>query len=100
MAPYKKIIASDINTNLLEEKLIKTRSNIPNLLIKSNELSSLNLKNISVNKIVTDPPWGMIEKIPNIQEFYNKMFLDFIRISGKNTLIVLLSAQNNIIKNI
>lgn len=100
MAQYKKIIASDMNTSLLKDKLIKTRMNIPNLIIESNELSSLNPENISVNKIVTDPPWGMMESVPNIQEFYKKMFLDFIRISRENTLIVLLSAQNNIIKNI
>ena len=44
----------------------------------------------SIDAIVTDPPWGLWENIPDIEDFYNRMFVSFKRVlkpDGKMTIL-------------
>lgn len=47
----------------------------------------------SLDAIITDPPWGLWENIPDIEDFYNKMFLSFRRILKTDGTMTILSAR-------
>lgn len=92
---FSKIYVSDIDSekiNVILEK--KQLSN--NEKIKISVQDAFILKNISdkgIDLIITDPPWGFYENIENIEEFYEKMFLSFVRILKENGTVVILSAK-------
>lgn len=48
------------------------------------------IKDSSITKIVTDPPWGLFDKSLDINEFYNLMFRKFDRILAEKSILVLL----------
>lgn len=45
-----------------------------------------------IDRIVTDPPWGLFEKIDNIQLFYQNFFDEAYRILKPNGIITILTA--------
>ena len=47
----------------------------------------------SIDMIITDPPWGLWENIPDIQDFYNKMFVSFRRVLKSQGTMTILSAR-------
>ena len=98
--PYKKIIASDIDqilVNKLQEKVAKIRKEI--IVKKMNALNPECLEANSVDKIVTDPPWGLYKNTDlNLSTFYFQMLEVFCRIVKPNGLIVILTAQKELIK--
>lgn len=47
----------------------------------------------SIDKIITDPPWGLWENIPDIEAFYNKMFVSFLRVLKPEGSMTILSAR-------
>ena len=51
------------------------------------------IKDNSIDKIITDPPWGLWENIPDIQDFYNKMFVSFRRVLNPQGTMTILSAR-------
>ncbi len=53
------------------------------------------IKDNEISLILTDPPWGYYEDIPNIEEFYNAMFKSFKRILKTEGRAVILSARKN-----
>lgn len=92
--PHKFIIANELDK--------KTRSKLkqnlhPNIKIEGQDALNLNmLKENSVDKIVTDPPWGVYEKILSVPRFYEQMLKEFNRILKPNGTIVILTAQKEI----
>jgi tRNA G10 N-methylase Trm11 len=47
-----------------------------------------------IDKIVTDPPWGIYEDLgENLQSFYSRMLAEFIRIVKAHGIIVILTAK-------
>ncbi|MBU0570289.1 hypothetical protein KKB40_05980 [Patescibacteria group bacterium] len=82
--PYKKIIASDIDqvvTDKLQEKVLKIRKEIivrKTDMLNPTNLKATNLKASSIDKIVTDPPWGLYkETILDLPAFYSQMLEAF-----------------------
>jgi tRNA G10 N-methylase Trm11 len=53
------------------------------------------LKDKSVDCVITDPPWGIYEKINNIEKFYSGMLIECKRVLKKNGKIVILSAKKD-----
>ncbi|MBD3329745.1 hypothetical protein GF357_04600 [Candidatus Dojkabacteria bacterium] len=99
MAPYRTIIASDIDTSSLKSKISKLKMQKNSFIIKTSDLQNLEFDDKTlVNKIVTDPPWGLVQKIPNLETFYEQMFQKFIDISASQTTVVLLSSQEDAIQ--
>ncbi|MBR5033130.1 MAG: methyltransferase, partial [Treponema sp.] len=48
------------------------------------------IPDVSIDAIITDPPWGLWENIPDIEDFYNRMFVSFKRVlkpDGKMTIL-------------
>jgi tRNA G10 N-methylase Trm11 len=89
--PFNKIIASDIN-----EELIKPNANIE---IHHWDATKLPLEDNSIDKIVTDPPWGSFEQI-NVEQFYPKMLDEFGRIVKPDGIVVLLTAQKELLEKL
>ena len=97
----QKIYASDID----ERKVNALRIAVPELvegqgphtaqgpevdLRQADVFELSHIQDNSIDAIVTDPPWGLWENIPDIEDFYNKMFVSFKRVlkpDGKMTIL-------------
>jgi tRNA G10 N-methylase Trm11 len=97
---YKQIYAADKNLSYINKKLqlIKTKPQNINL-IRSNFRNLKDKISIKVDKIVTDPPWGYIEEIENIESFYNNMLQIFTQVLKPGGKVVLLTNRKEIIEN-
>lgn len=92
--PYAKIYVSDINEKFVRkyDKEYQKHSNI--IIKKANAHNLAYLKDESVSKIVTDPPWGLYElKDINYEEFYTAMLKEMYRVIQKNGIIVIVTAR-------
>ena len=47
----------------------------------------------SIDAIVTDPPWGLWENIPDIEDFYDRMFISFKRVLKEQGTMTILTAR-------
>lgn len=98
MAKFQKIFAGENNKNVYQVLINKTkRLNVPIIVGKWNATKLGALSDQSVNKIVTDPPWGQYDNTINIEELYNKAMLEFYRILKVNGILVILTAQKDLI---
>ncbi len=96
--PKCVILASDNNENAvasLKEKVkrLKLKDQIIVRKLDANNLEKY--QSDSINKIVTDPPWGNYENIENPISFYKNMLSEFVRILSPQGRIVLLVANND-----
>src|SRR5260221_4721268 len=78
--PYKKIISSDIDTR--------------------DATNMKDLKNNSIDKIVTDPPWGIFEKTIDLTNLYSKMLVEFGRVVKSKGILVILVANKELFESI
>ncbi len=93
--PAKEITASDKSRAQL-----KNLSKTGGVVIK--DWDALNLTKLidnTVNRIVTDPPWGIYKQM-NIQVFYQKMLNEFTRVVKHGGIIVVLTAQKDILEKL
>jgi len=92
--PFKRIIASD--KNRIEYQIPDTQYKIQ----KENwDALNIPLGPNSIDTIVTDPPWGIFEKI-NVEEFYPKMFKEFERVIKVGGILVILTAQKELLERL
>jgi len=100
---YKKIIIGDIDT-LVIKKLKNKLENLGGNFIDVEVLDALNLdkiKNESIDKIITDPPWGINVGIDiDLNDFYRKMLLEFYRVLSKIGSIVILVGKKDLFEDI
>lgn len=91
--PYKKICASDID-NFLVSELKKKIGKMKNIQVVQADALHLDLPDGSINKIITDPPWGEYRELPNFKNFYENMLREFNRILGPDgTMVILIGAK-------
>lgn len=99
---FKQILAGDNNNEIV--KRLKAKVRYLKLSIKVENLDALKLENIpdnSIDKIVTDPPWGYLdEKLSDLKEFYTDMLDSFYRILRKNGIAVLLIGERDLFENL
>ena len=96
--PYKEIRAGEIDRDLqrkLEKKFGKKVIVDP-----VNALSLSTISDNSIDKIVTDPPWGLYETSKDIPEFYTLMLKQFQRVLKDNGIMVILTAQKELTENL
>ena len=85
----KKIYVSDI-----DEDKVKRLSFGPQVEIcKADVFELSHIQDNSIDSIITDPPWGLWENIPDIEDFYNRMFVSFKRVLKPNGKMTILTAR-------
>ncbi len=68
---------------------------------KMNALNISNFRDKSINKIVTDPPWGInMGKELDLEYFYRNMLMEFLRILKINGLIIMLIGKKDLFENV
>ena len=82
-----KIFASDIDKSKVE--LLKNKFDVR----QADAFELAHIPDNSLDAIITDPPWGLWENIPDIQDFYNKMFVSFSRVLKPQGIMTILSAR-------
>ena len=97
--PCKKIYVSDI-----DEDKVKRFAFGPQVEICKADVFELSyIQDNSIDSIITDPPWGLWENIPDIEDFYNRMFVSFKRVLKPNGKMTILTARTvefeNAVKN-
>lgn len=95
--PYKNIIAGDIDTSQILSKIESSKQNLRNLKIMTIDASTLcGIKNSSISKIVTDPPWGVSAEVTSLDELYHS----FLKVSLKKLIhgakVVFLTSQKEL----
>ncbi len=93
--PYQKIYASDIENMLVQELRNKVKR-FRGIDVAQVDALHLNLPNASVDKIITDPPWGEYQQILNLKLFYEKVFEKFDRILKPSGIITILIGAKEI----
>jgi tRNA G10 N-methylase Trm11 len=99
--PYKRIIAIDKDSYLvykLKRKVATFKKNIE--VICGDALNLYKIPDKSIDKIITDPPWGEFEKIQNLEKFYEAMLREFDRVLKSDGIIVLLIGAKGIFENL
>ena len=100
--PYEMMFVSDI----APEKVQLIKKNIPHtkkpIIVRTAD--ALNLDKIEdgfIDKIVTDPPWGLFDKtIKDIPDFYKNALKEMCRVVKPDGLIVMLTAQRELIADL
>jgi len=100
--PYRKIIASDYDPELFRKLNVRFRKNTDKFVLGKWDALNLNqLGNQSVDKIVTDPPWGLYSHQDiDLQVFYENMLAEFNRILKPEGTMVILTAQKTLFERV
>lgn len=104
-ANFKGIFACDKNSELIQNlknyiKKLNNKKLNKSFFIKNLDFFSNNFENDFFTSIITDPPWGFYEELENSKDFYNKMFVEMSRILKDRGIIVLLTANKDIISEL
>lgn len=92
--PYKQIRAGEIDRDLQKE--LEGRFGKKVVMDPVDALSLSTVPNGSIDKIVTDPPWGLYDTDKDIPTFYNLMLKQFIRVLKPAGIMVILTAQKEL----
>lgn len=93
----KKIFASDYNSDVLE---IARKNLNKSIIVFLADAAKSNMKNNSVNKIVTNMPWGKQIKVDNIDKLYLDFLREVKRILSVDGIAVILTDQVELIENL
>lgn len=99
--PYKSVIAADKDRNLiskLKKKVEEYKKDIK--VIHGDALFLKEIGDESVDKIISDPPWGEYEAIQEPERFYEDMLKEFKRILKPNGVIVLLIGAKEMFEDV
>ncbi|QQS38395.1 hypothetical protein IPM62_03345 [Candidatus Woesebacteria bacterium] len=96
--PHKEIHAGEIDNDLLTK--LRKKFNVKVIVDSVDALSLKAFDDSSINKIVTDPPWGLFDTNKDIPNFYALMLKQFHRVLKADGIIVVLTAQKELIENL
>jgi 23S rRNA G2445 N2-methylase RlmL len=101
--PYKEIIASDHDLKAVNK--MRSRFLKMGLKINTGVWDTLNLEaigNSSIDKIVTDPPWGIFtsQSIKDLEKLYTGMLIEFTRVLKPDGIVVVLMGQKEIFEEV
>ncbi|MCL5016007.1 MAG: methyltransferase domain-containing protein [Patescibacteria group bacterium] len=99
--PFRKIIAVEKDRRLvffLKKEMGRDKKKID---AEQGDAFNLKIKSGAVDKIITDPPWGIYEEtdIP-LDEFYKKMLSEFLRVLKPGGILILLIGQINVFEKV
>ncbi len=99
---YKQILTGDIDPTIVNN--LRTKTSKLNKNITVGRWDATNLKTFrenSVDKIVTDPPWGLHSGIHlNLPVFYSNIFNEFQRVLKPGGMLVILVAKKELLENV
>ncbi len=90
--PYAKIIASD-------KEGCNTQPKTKNIEWHIWDATKLPIENNSIDKIVTDPPWGIFKEKP-VDTLYKSTLSEFERVLKPDGVLVLLTSQKELIEKL
>ena len=98
--PAKTVIATDLNEQAVHSMKVLHRKIGKRLVIdRMDALTMTEVPDGSIDMIVTDPPWGLMQEIDgDIALFYQTLLSTFGRVLKSHGTLVLLSAQKDIIE--
>lgn len=94
----RKLIINDIDKkclDLVKQKCKGISNNKTENVYYCGDYREVKVSPVSINWIITDPPWGFYEEIENIYSFYLTMLLYFNKILCDDGGIILLTARKN-----
>ena len=99
--PYRKVIAVEKDKCLISRlkqaaKTIKKGVSV----FRGDALALNKIKNSSIDKIITDPPWGEYKEMPNLKTFYENMLKEFDRVLKPDGIIVILIGAKDTFEDI
>jgi tRNA (guanine6-N2)-methyltransferase len=97
--PYQKVYASDLDVELVRTLQGKV-SRLPSIEVTRADALRLGLPSGSVDKVITDPPWGLYKEVPDLFDFYRRMLVEFTRILKPGGSICLLTAAKEILDRV
>ena len=97
-----RIYAGEKDKSIFKPLLEKSKGLSPKLIVgKWDGLNLSSLTDNTIDKIITDPPWGVYQKeTMDIKSFYEDMLKEFIRLVKSNGLLVILTAQKELFENL
>ena len=99
---FARIIAGDNDLTVI--KKLKERIKGKNMRLDVSRLDALrlsDLENLSVDKIVTDPPWGHFSNIDlNLKDFYGQMLDSFYRVLKNNGLAIVVVGDRELLEEV
>ncbi len=99
--PYKEIIAVDKDGNLVSELKQKVKRAGKKInIIHGDAFALSDIENSSVDKIISDPPWGEYKEIPDPERFYETMLKEFNRILSVDGVIILLIGAKEVFESV
>ena len=96
--PHKQIRAGEIERKLQKELERKFGKKV--IVDPIDALTLSTVPNSSVDKIVTDPPWGLYDTDKDIPKFYGLMLKQFTRVLRSGGVMVILTAQKELFKEL
>lgn len=99
--PYKEIIAVDKDGNLVSKLKQKIKAFGKNVnVIRGDALALNGIQDSSIDKIISDPPWGEYKGMPNLEKFYEAMLKEFNRVLKSDSIVILLVGAKEIFENV
>lgn len=96
-----KVMAGEKDKLVFGKLKEKTRNLKPKIILgRWNALNLSALADKNIDRIVTDPPWGIYSHQSDIAEFYQAMFVEFIRVLKDDGLMVILMGQKEMFEEV
>lgn len=94
--PFKNIIAVERDKSLFDQLKLKIKRKGVNV-IHGDALNLNQIKDNSLDKIITDPPWGIFKEVGiSLVDFYSDMLKEFSRVLKNNGIAVVLIGRPEI----
>ncbi len=91
---FEKLYVSDLDSERATQTAARKQLSAPNIECCTADATVLShIADKSINLVITDPPWGYFEELPDIEGFYKKMFASLDRVLTQDGRMVILSAR-------
>ena len=91
---FQKLFVSDIDEEKVQLTGARKQLSAPNIDCRAADALVLShIKDGSISLVITDPPWGYYEEMPDIEGFYRKLFASLKRVLADGGRAVILSAR-------
>lgn len=91
---FEKLYVSDLDEERASQTASRKQLSAPNIeCCRADAMELDHIKDKSISLVITDPPWGYYEELPDIEGFYKEMFKSFDRVLADGGRMVILSAR-------